>query len=97
MEQADLGLNLSGLLNSIKILVIDENNLPWDVLSAAVHRLTDVYQTEKVPILIYPHDYLEIQNASYETKRYMLWIYDARFVPRFMQYMEENFKISYWK
>ena len=97
VEQADLGLNLSGLLNSIKILVIDEKNLPWDVLSAAVHRLTDVYQTEKVPILIYPHDYLEIQNASYETKRYMLWIYDARFVPRFMQYMEENFKISYWK
>ena len=97
VEQADLGLNLSGLLNSIKILVIDAANLPWDILSAAIHHLTGVYQTEKVPILIYPHDYLETQNASYETKRYMLWIYDARFVPRFMQYMEEKFKINYWK
>jgi hypothetical protein len=97
VEQSDLGLNLSGLLNSIKIIVTDEENLPWEILSAAIHHLTGVYKAEKVPILIYPHDYLEIQQVSQETKKYMLWIYDARFVPRFMEYLEEKFKIQYWK
>jgi hypothetical protein len=97
VEQSDLGLNLSGLLNCIKILVLDTENLSWDILSAAIHHLTGVYQTEKIPILIYPHDYLEIQNASHETKKYCLWIYDARFVPRFMEYLEEKFRIHHWK
>ena len=97
VEQSDLGLNLSGLLNSIKILVTDEKSLPWDILSAAIHHLTGAYQTEKIPILIYPHDYIETHNLSYEIKKYMLWIYDARFVPRFMEYLEEKFRIHYWK
>jgi hypothetical protein len=97
VEQSDLGLNLSGLLNSIKILVTDEKSLPWDILSAAIHHLTGAYQTEKIPILIYPHEYVETQNLSYEIKKYMLWIYDARFVPRFMEYLQEKFRIHYWK
>ena len=97
VEQSDMGLNLSGLLNSIKILVVDGENLPWDILSAAIHHLTGVYQTEKIPILIYPYEYIETHNLSYEIKKYMLWIYDARFVPRFMEYLEEKFRIQYWK
>ncbi len=97
VEQSDLGLNLSGLLNSIKILVTDEKSLPWDILSAAIHHLTGAYQTEKIPILIYPHEYIETHNLSYEIKKYMLWIYDARFVPKFMEYLQEKFRIHYWK
>jgi len=96
VEQSELGLNLSGLLNGIKILVTDTVGLSWDILSAAIHRLSGVFQTAKIPILIYPHDFFEIQKTSLEIKKYTLWIYDARFVPRFMEYLKENFKIQHW-
>jgi hypothetical protein len=97
VNQSSLGLNLSELFNCIKILVTDSETLPWEVLSAAINLLAGVYETERVPILIYPSDYLETRDISFETKKYMLWIHDARFVSQFMEFVQREFRIDYWK
>jgi len=97
VNQANLCLNLSDLLNSIKVLITNSEGLPWEILSTAINQLTSVYQTERVPILIYPSDYLEARSAPHETKKYFLWIYDVRFLGRFIEFLQRKFRIGYWK
>jgi hypothetical protein len=73
VNQSDLGINLSELLNCIKVVVMDSENLPYDVLSVAFHQLKDIYKMDEIPVLIYPADYLEARGIACE-KHYALWI-----------------------
>jgi len=95
VNQSNLGLNLSDLLNCIKILITDSEGLPWEILSTAINQLTSVYQTDRVPVLIYPSDYLEAKNVPYETKKYLLWIFDARLIRQFTEFLQRKFRLSY--
>ncbi|MEA3487254.1 MAG: hypothetical protein U9R20_06320, partial [Thermodesulfobacteriota bacterium] len=91
VNQSDLGLNLSELLNGIKIIITDSASLPWDVLSSAVARLTEVYEVEKIPLLIYPHTYLENEDISYE-KQYLMFIMDMQYGKEFLDYLKGRLK-----
>ncbi len=91
VNQSDLGLNLSELLNGIKIIITDSASLPWDILSSAVSRLTEVYTVEKIPLLIYPHTYLENEDISYE-KQYIMFIMDMQYGKDFLDYMKGRLK-----
>ncbi len=91
VNQSDLGLNLSELLNGIKIIITDSASLPWDVLSSAVTRLTEVYDVEKIPLLIYPHSYLENKDISYE-KQYLMFIMDMQYGKEFLDYLKGRLK-----
>ncbi len=42
-----MGINLSDLLNGIKVIVLEPDKLPWEVLSAAVNNLAGVFTAEK--------------------------------------------------
>jgi hypothetical protein len=86
-------LNMSGLLNSIQLIVTDPPALPWDVLSAALARLTTEYQTESIPLLIYPATYPSEQGLTVE-KQYLLWILDTQYGKDYLEYMEKKTKIT---
>jgi hypothetical protein len=89
VNQSDFGLNLSELLNGIKIVVTDPTGLPWDILSNAIDLLTNVYEADKIPILIYPHTYLENNDVSFE-KRYSMLIMDMQYGREFIEYMQDK-------
>ena len=72
VDVSDLGVNMSELVNSIKIIVID-NTLPWPVLRDAVSIAGRVYGLETIMVLIYPFDYLGQQGVDCK-KRYYLWV-----------------------
>ena len=93
VDQSDMGFNLSELLNSIKILVINPEGLPWNILSIAIGQLTSAYHMERVPILFYPFQYAEASDVPYQTQ-YQVWILNVRFGDDYLHYMQENFKIS---
>ncbi|MBN2178611.1 MAG: hypothetical protein JW743_04225 [Deltaproteobacteria bacterium] len=93
VNQSDLGLNLSELLNGIKIIVTDSRELPWDVLSSAISQLAPVYNIDSVPIMIYPHTYLEERGISYE-KQYLMWILDTQYGKEYLEYMQERTKLK---
>jgi hypothetical protein len=97
VNQSDPGLNFSELLNSITVQVLDSENLPWEVLSAAINQLTFVYKKEKIPILIYPHDYLDEKIILHDTKKYMLFVLESPLIRDFAQFLQQRFKIQYWK
>jgi hypothetical protein len=94
MNQSDLGINLSELLNSIKIIVIDPRDMPWNVLSIAISRLTTAYHMEKVPVLFYPFDYVRIEDVPYE-KKYKVWVLNVVYGNEYMEYMQKRFRIGY--
>ncbi len=96
VNQSNILLNLSELLNCIKVIIIDEKDLPWDVLNTAIGKLSGVYAADTIPVMVYPSIYMEERNLGFESKKYMLWIYDARYVSEFMEFMQSRFKIKYW-
>jgi hypothetical protein len=86
VNQSDSGLSLSDFLNGIKIIVNNEAGLPWETLSAAISQLTGYFTIDKIPILIYPSNYLEAKGVS-SKKQYNLWILDAYYGREFGEYM----------
>ncbi len=60
----------------------------------AIGKLIGAYNMEKVPIMFYPTDYVDANSIPYE-KHYQLWIYDARHVDKFMEYVKRKFRIRY--
>jgi hypothetical protein len=93
VNQSDLGLNLSELLNGIKIIITDPASLPWDVLSIALNQLTAIYKVDNVPVLIYPHTYFEDNNVPYE-KQYYMWIMDTQYGGHYLEYMKDKTKLK---
>jgi hypothetical protein len=95
VNQSDVGVNLSELLNGIKAIVVDSENLPWEVLSAAVAQLTGVYHLDTIPLLIYPSTYADINGIPRE-KEYHLWILNGlRHPNEFPEYMQRRFNVNY--
>ena len=95
VNQSDLGVNLSELLNGIKVFLINPKSLSRAIISAAIGELVKEYRMEKIPILFFPFDYGKAKDMRFE-KQYQLWIYDARFVDQFLQYMKRKFRIKDW-
>ncbi len=85
------GLNLSELLNSIKVIVTAPTGLPWPVLATALSRLTPEFEAENVPLLIYPANYPTSQGLTVE-KQYLLWILDTQYGKEYLEYMEKKTK-----
>jgi hypothetical protein len=86
VNQSDSGLSLSDFLNGIKIIVNDEAGLPWETLSAAISQLTGSFTIDKIPILVYPSNYLEAKGVP-SKKQYNLWILDSYYGREFGEYM----------
>lgn len=94
VDQSDMGFNLSELLNSIKVLVINPEGLPWNILSIAIGQLTSAYHMERAPILFYPFQYAQASHVPYQ-KQYQLWILNVRYGDDYLHYMRREFKMSY--
>ena len=68
VNESDVGVNLSELLNSIKALIVDPKNLPWETVSVAVAQLTGVYHLDSIPLLVYPSTYSDVMNIYADKK-----------------------------
>lgn len=77
LNRSDIKLNLSDLINGIKIFVLEPDTLSWAVLDAAINCLGEAYGETSIPLLIFPSRFLPLQNIA-EEKQYALWIMHAR-------------------
>lgn len=94
VDQSDPAINMSNLLNCMKVLITDPAGLSSELLSLAVSKLGSVYNLDKVTLLIYPASSIKSACISYE-KQYQLWIGDMRYMNQFMDYVQENFRMKY--
>lgn len=91
VDVSDLGVNMSELINSIKVIVID-NTLPWSVLKDAVSIAGRVYGLETIMILIYPFDYLGQQGVDCK-KRYYFWVLNTNMAGSGMDVIKNHVKV----
>jgi hypothetical protein len=92
-DQSDLVINFSELLNGIKVLVTKPRELSWKVLSIAIWQLTSFYRMNKVPVMIYPREYVDTKRIPYE-KQYQWWILSVKYADEFMDFMQKKYKID---
>lgn len=73
IDRADYGINMSELSNSIKVFVINEQELSKELFTSAMNELVKKYYGHSAHALIYPLSYADANELSYE-KKYRLWI-----------------------
>ena len=90
---SDIGMNMSDLTNCIKIIVTDPNDMPKSILYLMLSLLFEKYNQKRMPVLLYPVSYVEIESISYETF-YTLWVLNLqnlddyfRFLTRLLRYI----------
>lgn len=84
---SDVGLNMSNLTNCIHVIIMDPEDLSWDVLSSYLAQLSRYYEDGEIPLLIYPSNYLDRQQIMPE-KIYNLWAFDCRYTEHFLEYVK---------
>jgi hypothetical protein len=94
VDQSDLVINMSNLLNCIKVLITDPEGLPSELLSLAATKLGSVYNLDKATLLIYPASGIDSAGITYN-KQYQLWILNLRYSNQFMDYVQKNFRMKY--
>ncbi len=88
---SDIGLNLSDLTSSIKIVVVDSNELSKDILYLALSDLSKKYEQDEIPVLLYPVDYAENSYIPYE-KLYNLWALNLQYLDHYFRYLNRLFR-----
>lgn len=76
-DRSDRALNLSELINGIKIIVPRESHVPWYVLNAAVCACAGAYDASSVAVQVFPCNYMDRAGVQYR-KRHALWVLDTR-------------------
>jgi hypothetical protein len=94
VNQSDFGINMSELLNSITVMVMEQDLLHWDVLLSALSQITSVYDIDKVPLLIYPYTFVESRGIAVE-KHYQMWIIDMHYSNLFLEFVQKKFRMKY--
>lgn len=93
VDRSDMGINLSELLNSIKIIVVDDKDLSWNILERAICSAASVYKSEKIPVLVYPYAYMDDNKIAYD-KKYNLWALNAQFGDDYTEHLKQKAKIN---
>jgi hypothetical protein len=78
-DKSDRGINLSDLINSIKVIVPQTSSVPWYVLHAAICECGKDYGTKTVTVQIFPHEYMDRSGIHYK-KRHVMWVLDTRYL-----------------
>ena len=86
VNRSDLGLNLSELTNSIKVFVLDSEELPKQRLSHMLGAISKKIKINETPVLLYPTSYAEDQAIDFE-KTYDLWILDLKYIDDYFNYV----------
>ncbi|MFC1816990.1 hypothetical protein ACFL0M_13880 [Thermodesulfobacteriota bacterium] len=84
---SDIGLNFSDLTNCIQAIIIDSDNLPRDIFYGMLSQIVPKYESEEIPVLLYPVSYAENHSVSYE-KLYNLWAYDVKYIDYYFKHLE---------
>ncbi len=85
---SDIGLNLSDLTNSIKIIVIDQKGLSRNIFNLMLAELSKKLSQEEITVLLYPLSYAENQSIQYD-KLYNQWTLNAPYLDDYFQHLKD--------
>ena len=86
-NNSDIGLNLSDLTNSTTVYILDSNDLPYNILIQVISIIVTRLAMEDSPVLLYPSEYLKIQEIPYE-RIYRLWVLNMNSTDHYFRYLK---------
>lgn len=84
---SDVGLNMSSLTNCIKVIVLDQNDFPQEILNQTLSFLLSTYNLQEMPVLLYPQSYATNTGLEYD-KIYNLWVLNCHNLDPYFQFCE---------
>jgi len=93
VDISDIGLNLSDLTNSIKIIVIDPNGLSSEPLNRMLSLLSEKMNQENTPILLFPAAYAKHMQIPYE-RIYNIWILKMQASDYYFKYVDRLLRFA---
>jgi hypothetical protein len=90
---SDVGLNLSDLTNSIKIIVLDPDDLYRETLNGMLSLLTEKTNQENTSILLFPVAYAKHKDIPYE-KIYNIWILKTKASDYYFKYIDRLLRFA---
>ncbi len=84
---SDIGLNMSDLTNCIHTIIVDTEDFPRGTLFMIYSLLSKYYDSEYVPILLYPVSYADNNQIEYD-KIYNLWILNMQYTDSYFRYVD---------
>jgi hypothetical protein len=91
IDISDVGLNLADLTSNIKIIVVDSRELTKDILYLVLSRLSQKFEQDEIPVLVYPVSYVENNSIPYE-KLYHLWALNMQYTDQYFKYLDDLMK-----
>jgi hypothetical protein len=88
---ADLGLNMSDLTNAITIIAVDTQPMTQDIVHSAVNHIMHLYETNEVPVMLYPQEAAEPMGLDAE-KSYCMWAYETQNLDYYFKYLKRLVK-----
>lgn len=88
----DAGFNMANLTNCVTMVVLDEE-IPQNALDFALGQVSELYEGNEMPVLVYPSTTVDEQSVMYE-KTYLLWILDLTYSDEYFRFCESLFKSS---
>ncbi len=88
---ADIGLNMSDLTNSTKIIILKPEGLNYAILRASLVNLFDRLQLDEMPVLTFPADDAVKLKMPFE-KIYNLWILSMNHTDDYFRYLKRLLK-----
>lgn len=94
VNQSSPGLNLSELLNGVKVIIVNQKDTPWSVIHTSLSHLTDVYSVDEIPVLTYPLTYLEDRGIPYD-KKYLMLVMDINYSKEYIEFMRKRIRMRH--
>jgi len=88
VDVTDAGMNLSELTNCIKVFILDDSELRWEIFTSALQNVIAPFKGSGVPILTYPHTAFTEHGYKYD-KIYNLWILNMKFTDAYFEFIEK--------
>jgi hypothetical protein len=89
--QTEEGLDLSGLINNIQVMVLPGSDIPAAALQQILQKLAEPFDQEKVTVMLFPHQYAQEQCLMAE-RQYTLWVLDTRSSEAYCSYIDRSMR-----
>ncbi len=91
-NHAEPGINLSELLNCVKVIVLEPETLSREILLKAIAGVSSDHLLSHLPVMIYPARYNELAGLPTE-RNYQLWVLNAAYGEPYLEYMERKVRV----
>jgi len=86
----DIGFNMANLTNCTTVIVLDETT-PRTVLESALACVSEEYEQQEMPVLVYPAAYAGRHSLPVE-KSYTLWVMNLQYLDQYFLFCDTFFR-----